>query len=251
MTTAEMEKMIEYYGLRVRRTLGGDFLQITKNLEEAEKNIEAIRAAKPELLAHMNAREAAERERLEEEASRPTPALPIHLTVEYAPSWGIFLQEAQYLTDEEKEGFADWYKPLAMRPVNRDRKKLDFLKLDDFLEIVRKEQSAGMFMGTSNTVYIITREQWDALIDRDARRKAEKAEKDRANTVKYLRGEKERARLQMRDGKLPDAEEARRKWVEYNNVHNEGGEGWTPHFYTQTEYENICRRLAELEAEEA
>ena len=250
MTTAEMEKMIEYYGLRVRRTLGGDFLQITKNREEAEKNIEAIRAAKPELLAHMNAREAEKRERLEEEASMPTPGLPIHLTVEYAPSWGIFLQEAQYLTDEEKEGFADWYKPLAMRPVNRDRKKLDFLTLDDFWEIVRKEQSAGMFMGTSNTVYIITREQWDALEARDARRKAEKAAKDRADTIQLLRTEKERAQLQMKDGNLPDEQEARRKWVEYNNLYNEGGEGFVPHFYTQAEYEHICRRLAELEAEE-
>ena len=60
MTTTEMDNMIEYYGIRVRRTLGGDFLQITANREDAEKNLEAIRAAKPELLAYINAKEAAE-----------------------------------------------------------------------------------------------------------------------------------------------------------------------------------------------
>ena len=249
MTTTEMDNMIEYYGIRVRRTLGGDFLQITANREDAEKNLEAIRAATPELLAYINAKEAAGRERIEEEAARPTPGLPIHLTVEYAPSWGIFLQDAQYLTDEEKEGYADWYKRLAMRPVNRNRRKLDFLKLDDFWEIIKKEQRAGMFAGTSNYVYIITREQWDALEARDAQRKAEKEAKDRAEQIDHLRTEKKRAELQMRDGKLPDAEEARREWIAYNNVYNEGGEGWTPHFYTQAEYDRICRSLEELEGD--
>lgn len=250
MTNAELQNMIDRYGLRVRRTLGGDFLQITQNREEAEKDLEAIRAAKPELLAYINAKEAAARERLEEEMTRPTPGLPIHLTVEYAPSWGIFLQPAQYLTDEEKQGLADWYKPLAMRPVGRERIQLEHITLDDFWSVVEKDQRGGMFRGCSNYVYLITREQWDALVILDDQRKAEKAAKERAGKIEYLRAQKGRAQRQMKGGRLPDEQEARRKRQEYIDVYNEGGEGYVPHFYTQAEYERICRRLAELEGED-
>lgn len=49
-------------------------------------------------------------------------------------------------------------------------------------------------------------------------------------------------------GKLPSADEAKEQARRYNNVYNEGGEGYVPHYYTQEEYERMAAELAELTA---
>ena len=50
------------------------------------------------------------------------------------------------------------------------------------------------------------------------------------------------------DGKLPSADEAKEQARRYNNVYNEGGEGYVPHYYTQEEYDRMFSELAALTA---
>lgn len=42
--------------------------------------------------------------------------------------------------------------------------------------------------------------------------------------------------------------EAKAAWKRYNDTHNEGGEGYVPHFYTQAEVDGYKKRLAALSA---
>lgn len=46
--------------------------------------------------------------------------------------------------------------------------------------------------------------------------------------------------------KLYTKEEAVKKRRDYNNLYNEGGEGYVPHFYTIEEYEFTKTKLNEL-----
>lgn len=46
--------------------------------------------------------------------------------------------------------------------------------------------------------------------------------------------------------KLYHAQEVRKMKKQYNDIHNEGGEGYIPHFYTFEEYEYAKKQLAKL-----
>ena len=61
MTKQEIREMIEHYGM-IRN---GDKIRMVKNVEESRRNIEAIKAAKPEIMAYWDAEEAAQKRRRE------------------------------------------------------------------------------------------------------------------------------------------------------------------------------------------
>lgn len=250
MNRQEIEHLVNHYQITIFRTPAGEKLQILANLDEARENIEAIRSAKPEIMDYLNAREAEHQEQIEklrEEARTPDPSMPVYLTVEYAPAWRITLQSAQYFSEADKQQFSPDYQDRMMRPVGDASISLEHLRWYDLFSVIGKEQCAGEFCGCSNQVYIITREQWDTLAALDAKKGAEKAENEKMQEIAALKAHIARAELQMRDGRLPDRQEARRKWTEYNNVMNEGGEGYVPHFYAQEEYDSLVSRLNDLE----
>lgn len=56
MNTQEIKEMIARYGM----TRNGDKIRMSKNLDEAQKNIKAIQAAKPEIMAYWDQMAAAE-----------------------------------------------------------------------------------------------------------------------------------------------------------------------------------------------
>ena len=58
MTVEEIRQMIEYYGM----SRAGDKIRMTKHLDETKKNIEAIKAAKPEIMAYWDAEYKAQQE---------------------------------------------------------------------------------------------------------------------------------------------------------------------------------------------
>lgn len=58
----------------------------------------------------------------------------------------------------------------------------------------------------------------------------------------YLR--RDRAEKQRN---LPSEKEARRLMESYNNVANQGGDGYVPHIYSQEEYDAICDAIAHHE----
>ena len=73
-----------------------------------------------------------------------------------------------------------------------------------------------------------------------------KEAEERKRQIEKLESEKVKAEKQMESGALPTEAEIKRKAVEYNNVHNEGGYGYVPHYYSQEEYTRICVELDKL-----
>ena len=73
--------------------------------------------------------------------------------------------------------------------------------------------------------------------------------------LKQLEWSEETIRMCEKQGKLYTKEEAKLERKKYNDVFNEGGEGYVPHFYTVDEYEfakkrteDIQRKLKEMES---
>lgn len=107
---------------------------------------------------------------------------------------------------------------------------------------------AGYLPSSSGELYALTDDEWAALIAANQQAAAAKAAADRAGSVDYLRDLLARADAQRVDGKLPSADEAKEQTRRYNNVYNEGGEGYVPHYYTQEEYDRMFSELAALTA---
>lgn len=96
MTNTEIKAMIEHYDIvRV-----GDNIGIRKNIPEAKKNVDAIRAAKPELVAFFKAEESrlAEEARKKEEAFISIPGVRELLAA--AEEWEDYHYAFQRCMDE-------------------------------------------------------------------------------------------------------------------------------------------------------
>ena len=52
--------------------------------------------------------------------------------------------------------------------------------------------------------------------------------------------------LAEKQADIPKREEKQRRLKEYNDIHNEGGEGWLPTIIDKDEYENAKKRIEEL-----
>lgn len=157
----------------------------------------------------------------------------------------ITLQKAAYLSAEDKQHFLAEYRDIMMRPVS-DTLSLDHLKRDDLYTLLAGRKSIGQFYGSSNMIYEISQNEWDALVELNAKGEAAEEAKARSDEQAELIAQKESAERQMSDGRLPTAEEAKAKTKAWANTMNEGGDGYVPYYYTQEEYDEICRRLAEL-----
>ena len=159
---------------------------------------------------------------------------------------------ARYMTAEEKKGYADWCRDCMMLMTSEPiyLRSLFAGEIDALAHIADKE-FVGYFPGTSGSLYIVTDDEWDALIAANRQAKAAKVAKERAERIDYLRTCLRRADAQRVDGKLPTTAEAREKGRKWNNVYNEGGEGYVPHYYSQSEYDYLTAELAALTSETA
>ena len=168
-----------------------------------------------------------------------------YLTVEYAPGYGISLHTARRLTDDEKQSYLPEYQDYRLVGTGNDvdLNNITWISLYEFLG---KRAPDGEFAGCNNRAYIITQEQWDALIAMNNGVAVNKAEQERSAEIAELKQAKAHAEKQMVNGELPGKEEAREKAKRYNDVHNEGGYGYVPHYYYDEEYKRICARLDEL-----
>lgn len=165
-----------------------------------------------------------------------------YLTVEYAPGYGIELQQARRFTEEEKKKYAEWYRELGFIPTG-DRIKLEHVKFASLSEVLKGEGADGSFPGSDNYVWIITREQWNRFIELNAVEKEEAEKREREEQICFYR---EVVTECEKQGILYTSEEAKAKAKAYNDINNEGGEGYVPHFYTKDEYDYAKERLAEL-----
>ena len=169
------------------------------------------------------------------------------LTVEFAPSYGISLQSARRLNDEEKKRFWPEYQDYMMVSVG-PFVELDYVSWTDLCELLGEREPDGEFAGCNNRVYTVTQAQWDALVALDRRRAAQRDARNQAGEEAALYAAKADAEKQMVDGRLPGAREAAKIAADYRDALNEGAEGYIPRYYTQAEYDRICARLNQLNA---
>lgn len=90
----------------------------------------------------------------------------------------------------------------------------------------------------NDALYVITNEQKEALLNYNTKEILEKENKQ-INYYKELIKNIEKH-------KLYHAQDVRKMKKQYNDIHNEGGEGYIPHFYTFEEYEYAKKQLAKL-----
>lgn len=108
-----------------------------------------------------------------------------------------------------------------------------------------KERKIYAFPGCGNQAVEITDEEWDMLVALNAQLEKKAAEKKRQEKIEELERVISRAERQQ---EIPTPEKAHRMIVAWNNVENEGGEGFVPTIIDAHLYEWAKKRLAELKA---
>ena len=103
--------------------------------------------------------------------------------------------------------------------------------------------------GYSTPVYAVdipetTKNQTDE--DASEQENADTAEKEKKETEESIAECRKIIEQCEKQEKLYTKEEAVKKRRDYNNLYNEGGEGYVPHFYTIEEYEFTKTKLNEL-----
>lgn len=172
-----------------------------------------------------------------------------YLILENAYAYGISLQKARKFTENEKVHYADWYKERGFVGLG-ESVKLDEIRQEDLesIESIDLSKPDGEFNGSSNVAYIIKEEVWDALVALNESKRKERIRKEKQEKVREYQAIIKACETTSK--LYGTSEEAKQAMVNYNNLHNEGGEGYVPHFYTVDEYEWAKRKLAELEAQE-
>lgn len=97
----------------------------------------------------------------------------------------------------------------------------------------------------SNRCVEITEDEYIALLEANSKYIASELEKVEAKEETTIRALLEQAEKQA---DIPSPEEARKRRIAYNNLYNEGGEGYVPqpHIIDSLEYERLKKRLAAL-----
>lgn len=167
-----------------------------------------------------------------------------YMVCDIAYSYGISLCKARRYTEEEKKGCADWFKERAFSLISdAPNIELRYISWDDVYKILNERKDDGSFPGCSNSVYIISQDEWNALIELNERKKKEKEKRETEEAIDECKKIIDRCEKQE---KLYTKEEAAQKRRAYNRLYNEGGEGYVPHFYTIDEYEWNKTKLNEL-----
>ena len=171
-----------------------------------------------------------------------------YLVLENAYVYGISLQKARRFTEEEKLNYADWFKERGFVSLGKPVKLNEIKQCDlESIESIDLSKPDGEFNGSSNMSYIINEEVWEALITLNESKRKDRVQKEKQEKESDY---KEIVQACEAAPKLYTPEEAKQARINYNNLYNEGGEGYVPHFYTVDEYEWAKKNLAELEAQE-
>lgn len=164
-------------------------------------------------------------------------------TIEWAYSYGVELQEARRPTEEELSHFNPECRPFMLYGTGAHI-PMEHIRSDDF---VRQYQMEGRhryeFPGCGNMAFEISDEEWDAFIVLNEQREAEKSEEQRQSEIRECR---ELIRRANRQRDIPTAEEVKRRQSAWNDVCNEGGEGYVPTWVTAESVARAKRRLIEL-----
>ena len=106
---------------------------------------------------------------------------------------------------------------------------------------------SGSFPGGYNRNFIISQDEADAIIAENAAAMAKVKAQEREERIEDLQYTIRRAEQQKT---IPTAEEAREMRRQYNELHNEGGEGYVPYWITKEDYEEAKRDLANIKGDD-
>lgn len=164
--------------------------------------------------------------------------------VEWAPAYGISIQSARFLTDEEKKDYRADVRDFILVGLG-EAIELDHLTHDDLMTVISEDAYMGEFNGCSNMVYKLAADQEKALIalnEKRAKEKAEKEKRERIEAYKTLVKNVEENKVKV----LP--RNKLKKYLEdYNNLHNEGGEGYLPEVVAEEYYIEVKAYLQQTE----
>ena len=113
---------------------------------------------------------------------------------------------------------------------------LEDITFEDVQKVITVSDNDGFLY--NDALYVITNEQKEALLNYNTKEILEKENKQ-INYYKELIKNIEKH-------KLYHAQDVRKMKKQYNDIHNEGGEGYIPHFYTFEEYKYAKKQLAKL-----
>lgn len=108
------------------------------------------------------------------------------LTLEWAYSYSLTLYKARHLTDKEKVKYKNGLQDKIFVALG-DRIKLDDTDILEIEDILGKpaNESDGMFTGCSNQAYIISREQWDKLVELDNENRRQREQKEKQKDIDF------------------------------------------------------------------
>lgn len=113
---------------------------------------------------------------------------------------------------------------------------LEDITFEDVQKVITTSDNDGFLY--NDALYVITNEQKEALLNYNTKEVLKKENKQ-INYYKELIKNIEKH-------KLYHGKDVKKMKKQYNDIHNEGGEGYIPHFYTFEEYEYAKKQLAKL-----
>ena len=156
--------------------------------------------------------------------------------------YGVSLHHARRFTEEEKIKYVESYRERGFVSTSSDI-DLEYMNFIDVKNILNDRQSDGSFCGCSNSAYIVTEDEWKKLIALNNQKRNERLAKEKAEDIEHYKKIIQACESQQ---ELYTKEESIEKAKEWNDIHNEGGEGFVSHFYTIDEYEYAKKKLEEL-----
>ena len=151
--------------------------------------------------------------------------------------YGIEIIDARRFTEEEKRHYVDSFKEFGFVGIGTEI-ELENINSGD----LPRCPEDGSFVGCYNRAWIISDEEVEAYINLDQERGREKEREEKEARIAMAKNIISKA---ARQGKVYTKEEAREEAKKWNEIHNEGGEGYVPHFITVDEVERAKRILEE------
>lgn len=141
----------------------------------------------------------------------------------------------------EDSNICGWYEAYASENLGKLKTRLRNIDRKEPVKFFLKKENADRLRAAMEAA-----KDEEAPADYKAKIAAEK-EKEKEREIKKCENLIAKCEEAIKNqGRLKTKDEAK-KWLRnYNNVMNEGGEGFLPRVYTQEEYEVAKKRLAEL-----
>ena len=121
-----------------------------------------------------------------------------------------------------------------------EQTSLEDITFEDVKKVITTSDQDGFLY--NDALYVITNEQKEALINYNTNNKIKKEKAQLNEEIYYYK----KVIKECKNHKLYHKEDIEKIKKQYNNIHNEGGEGYIPHFYTYEEYEHAKKLLSKL-----